>query len=92
MFALVVHELATNATKYGALSTPDGNISIRWSVDDNAFSFSWIERGGPPVQPPTTTGFGTKLIKAALEGSPKISYGPSGLEYTVAIPTEHLKP
>ncbi len=92
MFALVVHELATNATKYGALSTPDGHIAIRWSADDNAFSFSWIERGGPPVQPPITTGFGTKLIKAALDGSPQISYKSSGLEYTVVIPTDQLKP
>ena len=92
MFALVVHELATNATKYGALSTPDGHISIAWSVDDNAFCFSWIERGGPPVQSPTTTGFGTTLIKAALGGSPQISYKSSGLEYTVVIPIEQLRP
>src|SRR5262249_55834489 len=73
MFALVVHELATNATKYGALAAPDGHISIRWGIEDNAFSFSWIERGGPPVHPPTSTGFGTTLIKAALDGSPQIS-------------------
>ena len=92
MFALVVHELATNATKYGALSTPDGHTSIRWSVDGDVFSFSWIERGGPRVEPPSATGFGTKLIKVALDGMPRISYGPGGFEYEVVIPTEHLKP
>jgi two-component sensor histidine kinase len=92
MFALVVHELATNATKYGALSTPDGHISIRWSVDGNAFSFWWIERGGPAVEPPSTTGFGTKLINAALDEAPKISYRSSGLEYAVVIPMEQLRP
>jgi PAS domain S-box-containing protein len=92
MFALVVHELATNATKYGALSTPDGHISIRWSVDGDAFSFWWIERGGPAVEPPSTTGFGTKLINAALDEAPKVSYRSSGLEYAVVIPMEQLRP
>jgi PAS domain S-box-containing protein len=92
MFALVVHELATNATKYGALTTREGVISIRWSVEGGVLRFSWIERGGPAVQPPTRTGFGTQLIKVALDQAPAISYSSDGLEYLVSIPLEQLTP
>jgi PAS domain S-box-containing protein len=92
MFALVVHELATNATKYGALTKPEGVISTRWSVEGGVFRFSWSERGGPATQPPTRTGFGTQLIKVALDQVPAISYGADGLEYSVSIPLELLTP
>jgi len=68
-FALLVHELATNAIKYGALSNPDGSIDISWSIDrkgpEARFKFHWQERGGPPVSPPTRQGFGRILIEKA---------------------------
>ena len=93
-FALLVHELATNATKHGALSGPDGQVSIRWSIEDAGavarFRFQWQERGGPPVIPPVRQGFGrTVLEKAAAEdfgALPKISFAPAGLIYEIDAP------
>ncbi len=64
---LAIHELTTNARKYGALSTDEGNVVIAWSVDregkDAAVHREWIESGGPPVEAPKRSGFGTILIK-----------------------------
>ena len=90
MFALVVHELATNAAKYGSLSQPSGHVVISWEVRDDPsgplLAFSWVERGGPPVAAPTHQGFGSRLISAALPGTPRIAYGSQGFEYTVDVP------
>ena len=62
-FALVLHELATNAAKYGSLSDPNGKVSIHWSVtgagDSARFKFHWEERDGPIVEPPSRKGFGS---------------------------------
>lgn len=70
--ALALHELVTNAIKYGALSNEEGRIDIVWSVegdgDRNVVEFSWTESGGPSVSPPCHTGFGTKMINRALSG------------------------
>ena len=88
-FALVIHELATNATKHGALSTPDGKVAARWSVegtDEPRLVFRWEERGGPRVAPPTHEGFGTTLLKNAFSGgeiAPRIEYAPAGFSYTL---------
>ena len=90
-FALVVHELATNATKHGALSRPDGRIAIHWSVEGTGvearFKFQWNELDGPPVLPPTREGFGRILLeKAALQefgGPAKIEFAPEGLSYEI---------
>jgi two-component sensor histidine kinase len=89
-FALVVHELATNATKYGALSLPDGQVAIHWSVEGTGaearFKFQWQERNGPPVVPPTRQGFGHMVIeKAAAQefGLPKIRFASEGLSYEI---------
>lgn len=62
---LALHELATNAMKYGALSSPEGRVVIRWDIDDRQarFRISWEERGGPPVSPPVHDGFGHRLLK-----------------------------
>ena len=86
-FGLVLHELATNAAKYGALSTPDGQLDIRWkqatdpAVDEA--TLVWEERGGPPVTPPQRRGFGSVLIEQSLShslgGSAVIEYRPEGL-------------
>jgi PAS domain S-box-containing protein len=92
-FALVVHELATNATKYGALSVPNGQVAIHWSVEgagtETRFKFQWQERNGPPVVPPTRQGFGHMVIaKAAAQdfGLPKISFASDGLSYEIDAP------
>ena len=72
-FALIVHELCTNASKHGAFSTPAGQVAIKWLVSDDAneprFAFRWQERGGPAVEPPPSVGFGTTLLNHALGGA-----------------------
>jgi PAS domain S-box-containing protein len=92
-FALVVHELATNATKHGALSLPDGQVAIHWSVEgvgaEARFKFQWQERNGPPVVPPTRQGFGHMVIERAAAqgfGLPKISFASEGLSYEIDAP------
>lgn len=65
--SMALHELATNAVKYGGLSAPEGQVTIRWSLcADGELSLSWIERGGPPVAPPTRSGFGSRLLQRGL--------------------------
>jgi PAS domain S-box-containing protein len=90
MFSLVIHELATNAAKYGSLSQPGGHVVITWEVRDVAsepqLTFSWVERGGPPVVPPTQQGFGSRLIAAALPGTPRIAFETEGYAYAVDVP------
>lgn len=69
--ALTLHELATNARKYGALSTPEGRLKLNWSVKESpekVLDFYWMEIGGPPVTEPTRVGFGSKLIQQSLSG------------------------
>jgi PAS domain S-box-containing protein len=66
---LVIHELTTNAAKYGALSVPDGRIEVRWRrIDGGRLGVTWRERGGPAVTPPSGRGFGTSLMQRALSG------------------------
>ena len=85
--ALALHELATNATKYGALSVPDGTIDVSWdcipSEDRPSLRFTWREQGGPPVSPPTRRGFGSRLIESTLSSdfgsSVKVDYLPEGV-------------
>jgi PAS domain S-box-containing protein len=92
-FTLVLHELATNAIKYGALSLPDGEVAIHWSIEgigsEARFKFQWQERNGPPVAPPTRQGFGHMVIeKAAAQdfGQPKITFASEGLTYEIDAP------
>lgn len=85
--ALAVHELATNASKYGALSLPDGKITVTWTTLDGSFELLWRESGGPPVKPPTAEGFGMRLIRrslaADLRGKVDMDFNESGLECRV---------
>ena len=69
--SLLVHELATNAIKYGALRVPSGDVSATWRVDEpNAtLVFEWVERGGPAIDPPTRQGFGSKLLTMGFTGT-----------------------
>jgi two-component sensor histidine kinase len=68
--AIALHELATNAVKYGSLSTDGGRILVTWGLPDKdgLVQMTWLERGGPPVSEPTRTGFGTTLLRRALSG------------------------
>ncbi|MFK0332759.1 HWE histidine kinase domain-containing protein [Rhizobium sp. NPDC090275] len=93
-YALVLHELATNATKYGALCTDTGHIEIEWLIDSSSngreLNLKWRESGGPRVTPPVKTSFGTQLIQRLLAseagGVAKISYLPSGVSFTATVP------
>jgi two-component sensor histidine kinase len=93
-FTLLVHELATNATKYGALSRPGGQIAIHWSIEgvgaDARFRFQWQELNGPPVVPPTRQGFGRILLEKAAAQEfgvlPKVRFAPEGLIYEIEAP------
>lgn len=83
---MIVHELATNAAKHGALSTPDGCVSVSWSAPDaeGRTMLNWIETGGPVVSKPGRTGFGSRLIatslKGDLRGSAELDYAPEGFK------------
>jgi PAS domain S-box-containing protein len=87
--ALIFHELATNALKYGALSIPGGRVALAWAYDAEARSLSltWTESGGPPVVTPTRHGFGSRLIERSLRGELKgeatMDFRPSGLVCTM---------
>src|ERR1700730_10725255 len=85
--ALVLHELATNAAKYGSLSNERGKVSISWSVagkgSDALFKLRWEERDGPAVTTPTQKGFGSTLLESAIASdfTPRLSNPPSGFAY-----------
>ncbi len=89
--AMALHELTTNAVKYGALSVPGGRVDIRWwhgeGEEQNRFHFAWAESGGPPVTPPTRTGFGTRMIARVLaqhvRGQASILYPPEGVRFVI---------
>lgn len=85
--SLAIHELATNAAKYGALSNETGRVAMSWRVEDGAFAFEWAETGGPPVVPPGSRGFGSKLIERIVasyfDGEGRLDFDPSGIMFTL---------
>lgn len=83
--ALAVHELATNAAKYGALSRAVGQVEVKWSADAGVLSLHWKETGGPPVSEPIGRGFGTELIRRLLGAGVDLEYPKSGLEARLRI-------
>ena len=90
---LMLHELATNAAKYGALSDAAGAVDVRWSLQEaepQAVRLSWSEHGGPPVTPPSRKGFGHTLIERSiryeLDGSAKLSFPADGLQAEINFP------
>jgi two-component system CheB/CheR fusion protein len=92
-FALAIHELATNALKYGALSRPTGRIEAIWRIEhasDAKLVFEWREKGGPRIEPPNRNGFGTELLERTLafelKGKTDLVFDPSGLQCTITIP------
>jgi two-component sensor histidine kinase len=92
--AMVLHELATNALKYGALSVTTGHVSLDWQVREDELSLTWAEVGGPTVSPPVRRGFGTRLIAKALTGSRSSAadFAPSGLRWTCVIALSAPRP
>jgi two-component sensor histidine kinase len=90
MFALVLHELATNAAKYGALSVPGGRLLVRWDVaqrePEPELTFAWTEKGGPLASAPEARGFGSELIATALGTAPRIDIAPHGLVFEITLP------
>jgi two-component sensor histidine kinase len=91
--AMALHELATNAAKYGALSGEGGRVGIAWGLEDGRLRLEWREGGGPPVAPPSRRGFGTRLIErglaAELEGEVHLAFEPAGVVCTM---TASLRP
>ena len=92
---MVLHELATNASRYGALSHPQGRVEVSWSRNgDGGARIDWRETGGPPVSPPHAMGFGSRLITATaasqLGGSATFAWEPAGLHCTIAVAADHL--
>jgi len=87
---LVFHELATNATKYGALSKAKGRIAVTWAVKKGCLVLDWRESDGPKVRPSARRGFGSELIerqiKSALDGEVQFNYRPEGLAVRISIP------
>ncbi|MGE5502616.1 MAG: sensor histidine kinase [Ignavibacteriales bacterium] len=90
--ALGLHELATNAAKYGALSSPDGRVVLDWWIEGEALRLTWREDGGPPVQEPTVAGFGSRLLNRGLAGDLKadvnVSFPRSGAICEMSAPLE----
>jgi PAS domain S-box-containing protein len=91
---LALHELATNAGKYGALSTDGGRIDVDWRSDADSFAISWAERGGPPVRPPDHPSFGSmvigSMVKRAVGGEVELDYAPSGFRWRLTCPAANV--
>jgi two-component sensor histidine kinase len=87
---LALHELATNAGKYGALSVDTGRINVSWRLDGDTFAMNWIERNGPRVARPKRLGFGTTVItslaKLTIAGEAELDYEPSGVTWRFTCP------
>jgi PAS domain S-box-containing protein len=88
--ALALHELATNAAKYGALSAEGGRLTLHWWIGKDALELEWTETGGPTTAPPTSQGFGLTIVRSSIEaqfrGSVKYDWRPEGLNCRLSIP------
>jgi two-component sensor histidine kinase len=91
---LALHELATNAGKYGALSTDKGRVHVSWGTVDHSFTMSWTEREGPPVSTPKRRGFGTivteSMAEHSVDGKVALEYAPSGLTWRLTCPAGNV--
>jgi two-component system, chemotaxis family, CheB/CheR fusion protein len=95
---MILHELATNAAKYGALSTPNGTLDLNWQHEDGGgraqIRLRWIEAGGPPVKAPSRRGFGSELIERStiheLHGQAALNYREEGLHGELTFPWDEL--
>jgi two-component sensor histidine kinase len=92
--SLALHELATNATKYGALSVPEGRVALTWSREAlegaETLALTWVEHDGPPVVPPARKGFGLRLLERGLRqelgGAVTVEFLPAGVRCSLRMP------
>jgi two-component sensor histidine kinase len=87
--SMALHELCTNAAKYGALSVEAGKVKVAWSRDDGRLAITWREVGGPSVSRPSRRGFGSRMIEGLardLEGAASLDFAPGGLICSIAAP------
>lgn len=93
---MAIHELTTNAAKYGALSSGRGRVAISWRVEDGLLHLEWRETGGPRVEPPTRQGFGSRLLQRVLttqvQARITTDYAPEGFHLTLAAPLPERNP
>lgn len=91
--SLLVHELATNAVKHGALGAETGRISVSWSLGGGQLRLDWRETGGPPARAPARIGFGSRLIHRGLTGNGGVEphYGPEGLALSFVASVDSLQ-
>lgn len=91
--SLVLHELATNAVKYGVLSGPAGRVALHWQLKGDELLIHWRESGGPPVSPPAQVGFGTRLIDMGLSGTGHVErrYPAAGVEVDLHVARGDLR-
>jgi two-component sensor histidine kinase len=93
--SMALHELATNAVKYGALSSEQGTIGVKWTLSDGRFRMQWRETGGPPVVAPPAKGFGARMIEqglsSELQGSARIDFQPGGVVCTIDAPLDTIR-
>lgn len=91
--SLLIHELATNAVKHGALSVPAGHVVIDWAINEGQLEMRWVERGGPPAIAPTRRGFGSRIINMGLTGSGdvKLHYASDGLTVEMTAPVRQVQ-
>jgi PAS domain S-box-containing protein len=90
--SMALHELCTNAIKYGALAVDAGRVAVEWQVQDGRFRLRWQEQDGPPVAPPRRKGFGSRMIErslaAQLQGRVTIDFQPAGVVCTIDAPLD----
>lgn len=88
--ALLFHELGTNAIKHGALSVPEGAVTLSWRAAGDEVHIDWVESQGPKVRPPQSRGFGSELIEILTAGSrrknSRVSYGRDGMVCCIGLP------
>src|SRR5262249_8275982 len=94
--AMVLHELTTNAIKYGALSVSSGKLRVEWSCSGTELLIHWSESGGPPVNVPSHQGLGTRLlgpvIQASLGGKYQLNWNFNGLQCEIVVPLDRATP
>jgi PAS domain S-box-containing protein len=98
LLSMVFYELATNAIKFGALASPGGKVELGWTVTGDTtapkLAIAWTESGGPPVQPRTRHGFGSRLVERGVEielgGTAALDFAPSGLRCAIEVPMDHV--
>jgi two-component system, chemotaxis family, CheB/CheR fusion protein len=98
IIGLALHELATNATKYGALSVPEGNVAVGWTFHEggvmpDSFHLAWQERGGPAAKPPKRKGFGSfvmeQMVRREIDATVKTNFAPEGIFWTFDMPANY---